>query len=251
MLPTHLPPPSCTHAQSCNPMDFSPPDSSVHGFFQARILEWFAISFSKSNFNILSLQYLLTLLTVIKSAFSSCWCLTIQLDIYSFFMTPVFYSISFNKWHCLRDQYILKWLAFSLSFPHCLCFPGDSAGKEFVCNVGNLGSIPGLGRSPEGVHGIPLHYSCLENPHGQKSLADYSPWCHKELDTTEQLFVANKKTEGCFLKFPEEWDVQKCLSLSFWYRWNCPVWGYYGFCPTVLWFWILMFENILNFILRR
>ena len=45
-LPTHLPPPSCTHAQSCNPMDFSPPDSSVHGFFQARILEWVAISFS-------------------------------------------------------------------------------------------------------------------------------------------------------------------------------------------------------------
>ena len=39
LLPTHLPPPSCTHAQSYNPMDFSPPDSSVHGFFQARILE--------------------------------------------------------------------------------------------------------------------------------------------------------------------------------------------------------------------
>ena len=48
LLPTHLPPPSCTHAQSCNPMDFSPPDSSVHGFFQARILEWVAISFSRS-----------------------------------------------------------------------------------------------------------------------------------------------------------------------------------------------------------
>ena len=31
------------HAQSCNPMDFSPPDSSVHGFFQARILEWVAM----------------------------------------------------------------------------------------------------------------------------------------------------------------------------------------------------------------
>ena len=46
LLPTHLPPPSCTHAQSCNPMDFSLPDSSVHGFFQARILEWVAISFS-------------------------------------------------------------------------------------------------------------------------------------------------------------------------------------------------------------
>ena len=46
LLPTHLPPPSCTNAQSCNPMDFSPPDSPVHGFFQARILEWVAISSS-------------------------------------------------------------------------------------------------------------------------------------------------------------------------------------------------------------
>ena len=36
-------------------------------------------------------------------------------------------------------------------------------------------------------HGNPLQYSCLENPHGQKSLTGYSPWGHKELDTTEQL----------------------------------------------------------------
>ena len=36
LLPTHLPPPSCTHVQSCNPMDFSPPDSSVHGFFPGK-----------------------------------------------------------------------------------------------------------------------------------------------------------------------------------------------------------------------
>ena len=46
LLPTHLPPPSCTHAQSCNPMDGSLPGSSVRGLFQARILEWVAISFS-------------------------------------------------------------------------------------------------------------------------------------------------------------------------------------------------------------
>ena len=46
LLPTHLPPPSCTHAQSCSPMDCSPPGSSVHGLFQAGILEWVAISFS-------------------------------------------------------------------------------------------------------------------------------------------------------------------------------------------------------------
>ena len=46
MLPTHLPPPSYTRAQSCNPMGCSPPGSSVHGLFQARIQEWVATSFS-------------------------------------------------------------------------------------------------------------------------------------------------------------------------------------------------------------
>ena len=48
-----------------------------------------------------------------------------------------------------------------------------------------LGSIPGSGRSPGGGHGNSVQYSCLENPHGQRSLAGYSPWGHKELDTTE------------------------------------------------------------------
>ena len=64
-------------------------------------------------------------------------------------------------------------------------FPGGSDGKESTCNVGDLCSIPGLGRSPGGGHGNPLKYSCLEDPHGQRSLAGYSPWSHKELDVTE------------------------------------------------------------------
>ena len=41
------------------------------------------------------------------------------------------------------------------------------------------------GRFPGGGHGNPLKYSCLENPHGQSSLAGCSPWGHKESDTTE------------------------------------------------------------------
>ena len=53
--------------------------------------------------------------------------------------------------------------------------PGGSAGKESTFNVGDLGSTPGLGRSPGGGHGNPLQYSSLENPHGQRSLAGYSP----------------------------------------------------------------------------
>ena len=36
-------------------------------------------------------------------------------------------------------------------------------------------------------HGNPLQYSCLENPHGQRSLAGYSPWGHKESETTEAM----------------------------------------------------------------
>ena len=64
-------------------------------------------------------------------------------------------------------------------------FPGGSAGKESACNWGDLSSISGLGRSPGGGHGNPLQYSCLENSHGQRSLAGYSPWSHKELDMTE------------------------------------------------------------------
>ena len=52
-------------------------------------------------------------------------------------------------------------------------------------NVGAPGLTPGLGRSPGGGHGNPLQHSCLENPHGQRGLADYSPWGHKESDTTE------------------------------------------------------------------
>ena len=64
-------------------------------------------------------------------------------------------------------------------------FSGGSDGKEPTCNAGDLGSVPGFGRSPVGGDGNPLKYSCLENLNGQNSLAGCSPWDHKELDTTE------------------------------------------------------------------
>ena len=51
-----------------------------------------------------------------------------------------------------------------------LGFPGDSDGKESACNAGDLGSIPGSGRSPGEGNGYPLQYSCLENP------MDRGPW---------------------------------------------------------------------------
>ena len=60
-------------------------------------------------------------------------------------------------------------------------FPGDSNGKESACNVGDLSSIPGLGRFPGEGKGYPFQYSGLEN------FMDYNPWGHKESDTTERL----------------------------------------------------------------
>ena len=42
-------------------------------------------------------------------------------------------------------------------------FPGSSDGKVSACKAGDLGSIPGLGRSPGEENGNPLQYSCLEN----------------------------------------------------------------------------------------
>ena len=70
--------------------------------------------------------------------------------------------------------------------------------ERHTCSLGDLGLIPGLGRSPGAGHGNPLQYSCLENPHGQKSMAGYSPWGHKESDMAERLSTAQHKG---FLRF--------------------------------------------------
>ena len=55
-----------------------------------------------------------------------------------------------------------------------LGFPGGSDVKESTCNAGDLDSIPGSGKSPGGGLGNPLQYSCLENPHGRRSLVGYN-----------------------------------------------------------------------------
>ena len=68
--------------------------------------------------------------------------------------------------------------------------PGGSDGKESACKAGDAGLIPGLGRSPGEGNGNPLQYSCLENPHEQRSLVGYSPWDHKGSDIIERLGTA-------------------------------------------------------------
>ena len=75
--------------------------------------------------------------------------------------------------------------------PYRWGFPGGASGKEPTCK--NRVSIPELGRSPGGWHGNPLQYSCLEKPHGQRTLAGYS-----QSDVTEVTqHSASQQTYVC------------------------------------------------------
>ena len=73
-----------------------------------------------------------------------------------------------------------------LPTPVFLGFSCGSAGKEFASNAGDLGLIPGLGRSPGEGKGYPLQYAGLENSMD-------SPWSGRESDTTEQLTLSTLK----------------------------------------------------------
>ena len=75
-------------------------------------------------------------------------------------------------------------------------FPGGSDGKESACNVGDPGSVPGLGRSPGGGHGNLLQYSCLKNLMERGAWwTDCSPRGHKESEMTEQPSTAQHSTK--------------------------------------------------------
>ena len=87
--------------------------------------------------------------------------------------------------------------------------PGSSVGRESACHAGDLGSIPGLGRSPGGGHGNPLQSSCLENPHteepgGRQSMGSQSQtrlkwlsmaWCG---ETTDGYVGVHSSSENLF-----------------------------------------------------
>ena len=67
-------------------------------------------------------------------------------------------------------------------------FPGGLCGKASACNAGDLALIPGLGRSPGEGNSKPSPVPLPGKSHGWRSLVGYSPWGHKELDITEQIY---------------------------------------------------------------
>ena len=149
------------HVSLCNPMDCSPPGFSVRGISQARILEWVATLSPRGSPLPRDQTHI---------SYVSC--------IGNFFTTRA-------TWDALTRKQDL---------PNTRGFPEGSDSKESACSAGDLGSIPGSGRSPGRGHGNPLQYSCLEYPHGQRSLAGYSPWDHKEWDMTERLTLSLSNT---------------------------------------------------------
>ena len=157
-------------------MDSSPPGSSVHGILQARILEWVSISFSRDlpDPGIESGSLALQAESLPNKLQGKPNKMTSQLQLgFQRLNTLTFLFFGFFG----RSSWLVG-------------FHGSSAGKESACNAGDASSIPGSGRSPGGGHGNPVQYSCLETPHGPRSLVGYSPWGRKELDTTERLSTA-------------------------------------------------------------
>ena len=81
----------------------------------------------------------------------------------------------------------IPWRLDRLPTPVLLGFPGGSHCKEAACNSGDLGLIPGLGRSPGEGHGNTLQCSGLENPHGRRAWRVIVHGITKSQDTTERL----------------------------------------------------------------
>ena len=125
----------------CNSLDCSLPGSSVHGIFQARILEWVATPFFRGS----SRPRNWIMVSCISSRFFTIW--------------------ATSYWASLVAQSVENLPAMWGTCVQYLVW--EDPLEEGMTN--------------------PLQYSWLENPHGQRSLVDCSPWSHKELDTTEQL----------------------------------------------------------------
>ena len=154
-----------------------------------------------------------------------------------------------------------SWEVVGIGFkPRHFRFPGGSDSKESACNSGNLGLIPGLGRSPGEGKGYPLQYSGLENSMD-------SPWGCKESDTTDwlSLFISSafSKSSLNIWKFLVYVLLRPGLEnfehyfASMWDECNCAViWTFFG--NAFLWDWnedwhfpvlwpLLIFPNLLAY----
>ena len=133
----------------CDPIDGSPPGSTVPGILQVRTLEWVAISFSnawKWKVKVKSLSRVWLLATP--------WTAAYQAPMPMGFSRQEYWSGV--PWP--SPAYVSRYVLMT-----CRGFCG-SIGKESACNVWDPDSIPKSGRSPGEVNGNLLHHACLGNP---------------------------------------------------------------------------------------
>ena len=153
-------------------MGHSLPGFSVHGILQAGILEWVSTPSSRYSStthpqfeeNETVFEWLSGTPKVKKQLLDSALTCKVGNTVRHSF-TEIFYVLG----------------AMLSSLLSTFCFPGGSDGNKSACHEGHLGSVPGWGGSSGERKGNPFQYSRPENPHGQRSLAGYSPWGHKDL----------------------------------------------------------------------
>ena len=120
--------------------------------------------------------------------------------------------------------------------------PGGSAGNESACNVGDLGLLPGLGRSPGEGNGYPFQYSGIEN-----SMDCIVHGVAKSRTLLSDFHILEWLVSHPGLCFPAFWTLQCTHSVAFFqhlfffFNWECPM-SYSGFnweCP-VSYVWVLI-----------
>ena len=169
-----------------DPMDCSPPGSSAHGILQTRILEWVSMPSSRGSPQPRDKTQV------------SCF-------VRGFFtISATREAMNTGLGSLSRLQGIFLDQESNQSLLHCRWvlyqgFPGGSDSKASACNAGNPGSIPGLGRSPGEGNSNPL---LPRKFHGWRRLVGYSPWGHKQSDTTERLHFHFSFFFVYFGKFP-------------------------------------------------
>ena len=160
-----------------NPVDCSPPDSPVHEILWGRILRDVLLGChfllqgifltQGSNPGLLHCRQILDHLSHHQYWVDPVAKSKLKLGLYFAWLSKA--CGTFDHFNFLKTFFL--W--FADTTPVLLDFPCGSAGKESACHVGDLGSIPGLGRSPGEGKGYLLQYFGLENS------TDYSPWGHK------------------------------------------------------------------------
>ena len=169
----------CSVAESCpvlcDPMDCSPPGSSAHGIFQARILQWVAISFSRGSSWIRDQTHVSCIGRWILYHWATREALIWLLMFWAFYFFQLYWGI-LDKYNCTYLKYVTWWFHFKRPYCEHLGLPRWLSAKESACQCRRHGFDPWVGR-------IPWRRKCQPTPvflpgksHGQRSLAGYSPW---------------------------------------------------------------------------